>query len=105
MEDYRYPVNNYNWLSVHTRPKFLILDFLVKADLFKTEQLAGRLGIEQFDADESLADKLGMASSIFVKNRNPTSDRVRLRIKEEFDFKSEAFIEFLRDAYQAFPRS
>ena len=99
-----YPVNNYNWLSVHTKPRFLVLDFHVKADSFKTEELASRLGVEQFDADESLADKLGMASSVFVKNRNPTSDRIRLRVKEEFDIKSEAFIEFLRDTYKAFPK-
>jgi hypothetical protein len=30
-----YPVNDYNWLRVHTKPRALILDFLVKADVFK----------------------------------------------------------------------
>jgi hypothetical protein len=76
----------------------------VKVDFFKTEELAERLGVEKFDADESLADKLGIASSVFVKNRNPSSDKVILRAKEEFDIKSKAFIEFLRDAYKAFPK-
>jgi hypothetical protein len=89
-----YPVNNYNWLIVHTKPKFLLLDFLVKAGSFETDGLAERLKIEKFDVDESLADKLGMPSSVFVKNRSPMSDRIRLRAKEDFHVKSEAFIEF-----------
>lgn len=99
-----YSVNNYNWLIVHTKPRFLLFDFLVKAGLFNTEDLAKRLNVEQFDTDESLADKLGMPSSVFVKNRNPTSDRIRLRAKEDFDVKSEAFVNFLKDAYKAFPK-
>ena len=99
-----YPVNNYNWLSIHTKPKFLVLDFLVKANIFKTDELAKSLGIEKFDTDESLADKLNLPSSIFVKNRNTISDRIRLRAKKDFDFKSESFIEFLKKAYKAFPK-
>jgi len=99
-----YPVNNYNWLCIHTKPRFLVLDFLVKAGVFKTDELAKRLGVEKFDTDESLAEKLGMPSTVFVKNRNQASDRIRLRAKEDFDIKSEAFIEFLRDAFKAFPK-
>ncbi len=99
-----YPVNDFNWLSVHTKPRFLVLDFLVKAGAFKTEELAERLAVEKFDTDESLAEKLGMPSTVFVKNRNPTSDRIRLRAKEDFDVKSKTFVEFLKDAYKAFPK-
>lgn len=73
-----YPVNNYNWLCIHTRPNFLLLDFLVKAGAFKTDELAKRLGVEKFDTDESFADKLNLPSSVFVKHRNPKSDRIRL---------------------------
>lgn len=99
-----YPVNNYNWLCIHTKPRVLVLDFIVKAGVFKTDELAKRLGVEKFDTDESLAEKLGMPSTVFVKNRNQSSDRIRLRTKEDFDIKSEAFIEFLRDAFKAFPK-
>ena len=99
-----YPVNDFNWLCVHTKPRFLLLDFIVKAGVFKTEELAKRLGIEKFDTDESLAEKLGLPSSVFVKNRNPMSDRIRLRAKEGFDVKSKTFVEFLRDAFKAFPK-
>ena len=99
-----YPVNNYNWLRVHTKPKALILDFLVKAGVFKTEDLAKRLGVEEYDVDDSLSEKFTMPSSVFVKNRNPASDRIRLRAKEDFNFKSEAFLEFLKEAHKAFPK-
>ena len=99
-----YPVNNYNWLRVHTKPKALILDFLVKAEVFKTNELAKRLGVEEYDVDDSLSEKFTMPSSVFVKNRNPASDRIRLRTKEDFNFKSEAFLEFLKEAHKAFPK-
>ncbi|HOD71872.1 MAG TPA: hypothetical protein PKO27_12640 [Deltaproteobacteria bacterium] len=99
-----YPINNYNWLCVHTKPRFLVIDLLVKTGVFKTEDLAKRLGVEKFDTDETLAEKLGMPSTVFVKNRNQKSDRVRLRAKEDFDVKSKSFIDFLKDAFKAFPK-
>jgi hypothetical protein len=99
-----YPINNYNWLCIHTRATFLILDFLVKAGVFKTAELAKRLGVAEFDSDDSLTEKFAMQSSVIVKNRNPASDRIRLRAKEDFNFKSEAFLEFLKEAHKAFPK-
>ena len=60
--------------------------------------------VEKFDSDESLSDKFSMPSSVFVKNRNQTSDRIRLRVKEEFDLKAEVFTKFLEKAYKASPR-
>ena len=39
-----YPVKNLNRLCVNTAPRFLVLDFLVKAGVFNTEELAKRLG-------------------------------------------------------------
>lgn len=99
-----YPVNNYNWLNIHTKPRFLVIDILVKAGVFKTDELAKRLGVEKFDTDETLAEKLGMPSTVFVKNRTQKSDRIRLRAKEDFDVNSKEFIDFLRDAFKAFPK-
>lgn len=99
-----YPVNNFNWLCVYTRPQFLVLDFLVKTGVFSTENLAERLGVEKFDPDETLAEKLNAPSTVFVKNRNQASDRIKLRAKEGFDFKSDAFTRFLSDAFKAFPK-
>jgi len=96
-----YPVNNYNWLCVHTKPKFLVLDFQVKAGTFDSDGLSSQLKIEKFDIDDSLSEKLGMPSSVFVKNRNVKSDRVRIRAKEDFNFHSEEFIRFLKEAYKS----
>lgn len=53
--------------------------------------------------DDSLGEKLGMPSSILVRNRNPSSDRVRFRMKKDFELKSAAFLDFLKDAFKAFP--
>jgi len=99
-----YPVNGYNWLCINTKPRFLVLDFIVKAGVFKTDALAKQLSVEVFDMDDSLGEKLGMASSVVVKNRNPSSDRVRFRMKEDFDLKNAAFKDFLKDAFKAFTK-
>lgn len=99
-----YPVNGYNWLCVNTKPRSLVLDFIVKAGVFKTDALAKQLGVEIFDMDDSLGEKLGMPSSVFVKKRNQSSDRVRFRMKEDFDLKSKVFREFLKDAFKAFTK-
>jgi hypothetical protein len=99
-----YRVGNYNWLAVHTRATMLRLDFLVKAGSFSQLEVAEELGIKQFDKDESLAEKLELPSSVYVKNRNENSDHIRLRIKDDFDLESEAFLAFLEKAYRAFPK-
>lgn len=96
-----YPVKSLNWLSIFTKPHALLLDFLVKAGAFKTEELAKRLGVEKFNTDVSLGEKLSMPSTVIVRNKNRTSDRVTLRTKEDFDIKSEAFMEFMKDAHNA----
>lgn len=99
-----YRANNYNWLAVVTTPTILRLDFLVRAHAFKADEIAGRLGIVKFDKEESLSEKLGLPSSVFVRNRNENTDRVQLRIKEDFNLESEPFLTFLEDAYKAFPK-
>lgn len=99
-----YPVNNYNWMRVITRSRILVLDLLVKAGTFELESLAKKLGVQIFDRDERLAEKLGLPSSVLVKNRNATSDRIKLRLKEDFDIRGDAFISFLKEAYKAFPK-
>ncbi len=98
-----YRVKNYNWLAVITTPGSLRLDFLVKAKVFKAEDIAAQLGIAKFDREESLAEKLNLPSSVVVENRNEATDRIMLRMKEDFDLESEAFWEFLTAAYKAFP--
>jgi hypothetical protein len=98
-----YRINNYNWIAVVTTPNVLRLDLLVKAGAFKADDVAKKLGIVKFDRDESLAEKLNLPSSVLVKNRNEATDRLIVRVKEDFDLESEAFAEFLEAAYKAFP--
>jgi len=99
-----YRINNYNWLAVITTPSFLRLDFLIKAGSFNADDIAKRLKIVKFDTEESLSEKLGLPSSVVVKNRNENTDRVILRIKDDIDLESEAFSKFLDDAHKAFPK-
>ena len=99
-----YPVNGYNWLCINTKPRSLVLDFIVKAGVFKTDTLAKKLGVEAFDTDDSLGEKLGMPSSVFVKKRNASSDRVRFRMKTDFNLNSPKFHEFLKAAFKAFTK-
>lgn len=99
-----YRIGNYNWICVHTHANTLIVDFLVRAGAFSQKDIAQRLGVEEFDKDDSFAEKLGLPSSVFVQNRTEATDRIRLRIKAGFDVQSQAFLDFLKDAYKAFPK-
>lgn len=96
-----YRLNNYNWLIIHTRPKFLIFDFSVKSNSFNSDEISKKLGITKFDLDEPLAEKLNLPSSVIIKQRNENVDRVRLRLKDDFSIESPAFVSFLEQAYKA----
>ncbi len=100
-----YRIGRYNWLIVKTAPKMLCLDFLVEANVFKSEDIAKKLGIAKFEKEESIAEKLKMSSSVIVFNINENNDRIRIRIKEDFNLESKEFLEFLEVAYDAFPKS
>jgi hypothetical protein len=99
-----YRVGNYNWLAIGTHSSTLILNFLVKASVFNQSDIAQRLSVEEFDKGDSLAEKLGLPSSVLVQNRNEATDRVILRIKEGFNLEGGAFIDFLKEAHEAFPK-
>jgi hypothetical protein len=99
-----YRINNYNWLCVHTKPKFLLLDFYLKAKSFKTSEIAEKLNIVEFDKEETLSEKLSTPSSVFIKNIRENMDRVRIRVKEDFNLASGEFLQFLEKAYKAFPK-
>lgn len=99
-----YRINNYNWLAVITTPNFLRLDFLVKANSFTADKVASLLNIAKFDKEETLSEKFGLPSSVLVKNRNEKTDRMYIRVKDDFKLESDKFIEFLKEAYKAFPK-
>jgi len=99
-----YRINNYSWLSVITNPNSLRLDFMVKANSFRSDDISNRLKIAKFDKEESMSEKLGLPSSVLIKNRNENIDRIYLRVKEDFNMESEEFSTFLKDTYNAFPK-
>lgn len=100
-----YPVGNHNWLTVTTHSTLLELAFSVKTGVFNQSDLASSLGVQEFNKELSLREKLSLPSSVRVSKVNDAVDRVRLRVKEGFDLGSEAFLRFLKEAHQAFPRS
>jgi len=95
-----YRINNYNWLYIETHQTVLTLDFLVQPSAFKQSELAKRLGVEEFDKEQSHFD---LPSSVYIEKRSEKADRVKLRIKEDFDIEGKAFLDFLKEAYEAFP--
>ena len=80
------------------------MSFLVKANSFDIDEVAKQLNIAKFDKEESLSEKFGLPSSVFIQNRNETSDRMTIRVKDDFDIESKEFLKFLKDAYKAFPK-
>jgi hypothetical protein len=100
-----YQTGNYNWLIVRTFASVLLLQISIKANSMDKAKIAKELGIEEFDADDTLSEKLNLPSSINIKNRNETSDRVLLRIKDDFDLTKPAFLTFLKDTIKNSSRS
>ena len=76
----------------------------MKANSFKSDDVADRLKIVKFDKDESMSEKLGLPSSVLIKNRNENSDRMLIRVKDDFNLEAEEFLSFLKDTHKAFPK-
>ncbi len=95
----RYRISNQNWLKVKTAPTQLEMQFSVPAGRFDPDEIAKRLGVSKYEG--SLAEKLNLPSSVLIENENQSTDRITLRIKEDFDPESKAFVEFLSDLYDA----
>lgn len=99
-----YRINNFTWLAVITSPKSLRLDFVLRNGAISADHVAEMLGVEKFDAEESLSEKLGLPSSVIVINRNAQTDRLCLRMKDGFDLATADFSRFLAEAHRAFPK-
>lgn len=97
-----YRVNNSNWMQIATSSKALRLTFLIKPGSFDAAALAERLGVARFDPDESRSSKLELPSSVTVVSRNPNSDRLTLRVKDDFDLDAPAFAELLDEVHDKF---
>lgn len=100
-----YQSGNHNWLIVRTHANSLGLQFAIKANSMDKSQIAKDLGIEEFDTDDPLSEKLNLPSSVNIKNRNETSDRILLRVKDDFDLTKTSFLNFLKDTIKNSPKS
>jgi len=99
-----YPIKNYDWLCITTTASVLRLDFVVKIESFSADDIAKTLKITQFDNEEVIPEQPGSPSSVFIKNLDEGTDRVQIRIKEDFDLESDRFLVFLEEAYRASPK-
>lgn len=89
-----------NWMTVETRSKHLFASFHIEHASFKAEDVAVLLGIVVFDHGKTLADKLDTPSSVDIEHRE-NHDIVHIRIKPDFNFESDGFIDFIRQAHKA----
>jgi hypothetical protein len=99
-----YRVRNYIWVAILTHASILRLDVLVQSGTFERSALARRLGVEEFDREGSISEKLSLPSSVLIQRVSEDTERVVLRIKEDFDLQSPSFLEFLQQANEKFPK-
>jgi len=98
-----YKIRGHNWIYVNTYQSALVLDIHASTGNFEEKELAKRLGVQVFDKKESLSEKIGLPSSVTVGDEGEGSAWIKLRIKEDFDLDSTAFLKFLKEAYESFP--
>lgn len=92
-----YQRNGRNCIFVRTFPNLLILVFPVKAGSMDKRSIAHQLlDIDEFEHDDSHAEKLSLPSSVNIVRRNEKTDRILIRIKEDFDINAPAFTGFLK---------
>lgn len=91
------------WIYINTHKNPLVLNVFVKKDEFNASDVAKLLGIKLFDRNSPLSEKLQMESSVEVINRGAL-DKIRIRIKNDFDIRSEKFEKFIKDCLSSFKR-
>jgi Endonuclease NucS len=99
-----YKIGSNVWLWINTHPTMLVLNFSIKAKSLDEQQIAQRLNVEQYSTVKSLTEKLGLKSSVLVEESTEARNYVVLRVKDEFNVDSEVFLDFLKEAYDAFPK-
>lgn len=66
----------------------LVVNFFVPKGTISPDQAAKRLGVEVFEAEGTIGDKLALSSSVGVYGKK-AKDIVRVRCKEGFTFGEE----------------
>jgi hypothetical protein len=94
-----YRKGNFNWLVVSTRKKDLLLDFYHRAGAFDGHAVAERLGVTE--VTEIQEEDMPSSSSVRIRRRRKSTDRLSLWLKPGFDTQSTKFVGFLQEAYDA----
>ncbi|MEA3475151.1 MAG: hypothetical protein U9R23_01710 [Candidatus Cloacimonadota bacterium] len=94
---------NHIWISINTHKTTLVLNIFIKKGDMDVNQISGDLGLKIFDKESSLSEKLQLESSVEITNKGDY-DRVRIRIKREFDITDEKFLNKLEDCHVSFKK-
>ena len=92
------------WLHVNTHKTALNLLFTVRRGAMNVRKVSNDLGVEVFNVESPLSEKLQMRSSVVIIPRGEF-ERVCLRVKRELDVTSERFVEFLKQCFNSFKRA
>lgn len=96
-----YWIDGWTWLAIDTAARHLKLCFLIKPRTFDTRQLAGCLGLAVYDQQAPRAEQRKLGSSVEIEHDTSNVDRVWIRAKPGYDFRNQAFLDFVRQAYDA----
>jgi len=92
---------NHIWIYVNTHKTTLVFNFLIKKGDMNVNKISEDLGIKIFDRGSSLSEKLQLESSVEITNKGEY-DRIRMRIKKEFNISSDKFLNFVKNCFNSF---
>ncbi len=94
---------NHIWIFINTHKTTLVSNIFVKRSGMEVKRISEDLGIKIFDKESSFSEKLQLESSVEITNKGDY-DRVRIRIKKDFELTNDKFLNFLRDCYASFKK-
>lgn len=100
-----YQFGRYKWIVMQAFADILLLQIFIKVSSMDTLKIAKQLGILEYDANKTLSEKFNQPSSVNIKITNETSDRILLRIKDDFDMTKPEFLDFLKETLKCISKS
>jgi len=100
-----YQIHGMNWFSLYSGSKYLALKIRIKPNSMKKVDIAKQLEIEVFDTDDTLSEKLNLPSSVNIRSLNSQSDRIILRLKDDFKVSNPQFLDFLKETLKNMVKS
>lgn len=100
-----YQFGGYKWIVMQAFADILLLQIFIKVNSIDNVKIAKQLGILEYDANKTLSEKFNQPSSVNIKSTNETSDRILLRIKDDFDMVKPEFLDFLKKTLKCISKS